>query len=217
MSSLVGYIDEVGRNSIAGALYSCCLVGNLPDVQVGGVMIDDSKKLSEEEREIIWQGLRDRVVYGIGKVTVEEINKLKNVHTATLLSFARAVAACPEKPTSIFIDGKYKIPEKFLQEYNLNLAQHTVVRGDSRIINISAASILAKVELDHVMKSLHDEYPAYGFKSNKGYFCPRHGVALKKYGVSKYHRIWMNQVQRVLSGDYDEIIARKYQHYWRTV
>jgi len=217
MKSAVGYIDEVGRNSVAGDLYSCCLVGDLPFLQVNGITIDDSKKLTEEEREVVWGYLRDRVVYGIGKVTVKEINEIKNVHTATLLSFARAVNICSIKPTSVFIDGKYTIPQKFLNMYNLSLVQHTVVHGDSRILNISAASIIAKVELDHAMRALHDQYPAYDFYSNKGYFCPRHGVAIKKYGTTEYHRTWMNQVQRVLRGEYDHIIERKYQHYWRTV
>jgi ribonuclease HII len=210
----IGYIDEVGRNSIAGDLYACCVVGSLPFIQYEGIVIDDSKKLKPEERNILWNILKDKICYGIGVVSVEEINKLKNVHKANLLAFARSIKNCGVKIKSVFIDGKYHIPDENLNSLGLEIEQYPIVQGDSKILNISAASIMAKVELDKVMIGLHNQYPHYGFNSNMGYACPHHFMALKKYGVTKHHRYWMNQIRKVMSGSYDSVIFTKYRNRW---
>lgn len=186
----IGFIDEVGRGSIFGDLYSCCLINFVNDiyVQKGNtqISIEDSKALSEENRELLYDHILKNVVsFGIGITTVKEIEEIKNINYAEFLSFYRAINSCHIKPDILLIDGNFKIPSKFIPN---NIPYYTIVRGDKKILGLAAASIVAKVSRDRYIKSLSNLYPMYDLNNNKGYGTKKHYDSIKKYGMVELHR-----------------------------
>lgn len=170
-------IDEAGRGPLAGPVVSVAVI-----LQPEKLLwkINDSKKLTENQREELF-GLivRDSVSYGIGFASVEEIDE-HNILQATILSMKRAIENLTIQPDFFLIDGNYGIP-------GLRNSK-PVVKGDARSLSIGAASILAKVTRDKLMKEMHVNYPEYDFMSNKGYGTASHIQAISKYGLSEQHR-----------------------------
>ena len=173
----VAGVDEAGRGPWAGPVVAAAVIldaGQIP----GG--IDDSKRLRPTARERLYkQIMLSARAAGIGIASVEEIDRL-NILNASMLAMQRAVKALPILPGVALIDGN-KAPI-------LPCPTRCVVDGDARCISIAAASILAKVTRDRMMRELADTCPAYGFERNAGYGTPEHRKALQEFGVTPYHR-----------------------------
>ncbi len=171
-------VDEAGRGPLAGPVYAAAVILS-PDKPIAG--LNDSKKLSEKKREALYDMIREQAVaYCIASASVEEIESL-NILGATYLAMSRAVEGLPVQPMMAAIDGN-RIPPQ------LKIAAEAIVKGDALSESIAAASILAKVARDRVMKELDSKYPDYGFAVHKGYGTAAHTAALREYGPCPVHR-----------------------------
>lgn len=181
-------VDEAGRGSaISGVWVVACILD--PNNPIEGLR--DSKKLSPKRREELAEKIKEKALsWSINIATLEEVEKL-NVLNATLLGMKRAVQGLLIKPDKVFVDGN-RLPE-------LDIPAEAVVKGDDLIPAISAASILAKVERDKVMKELHNMYPQYGFNKHKGYLTKAHLEALKEYGPCPIHRKTYGPIRDLLN------------------
>ncbi len=174
---LLAGCDEVGRGPLAGDVVAAAVILD-PENPIQG--LDDSKKLSEKKRELLFDEIKIKAKsWCIARASVEEIDRL-NILQASLLAMTRAVVGLHIQPEHVLVDGN-KLPQwKYPAE--------AVVKGDSRVAAISAASILAKVTRDREMILLDKEYPGYGFADHKGYPTQVHMEALDKLGVTNIHR-----------------------------
>jgi ribonuclease HII len=180
-------VDEAGRGPLAGPVVAAAVILN-PDCQIEGLA--DSKKISPTRRERLAEIIRrDAIAWCVAQSSVKEIDR-ENILRASLLAMSRAVAGLGTPPSAILVDGN-QLPRTEVQAY-------AVVRGDDRVAAISAASILAKVERDHLMCALDEEYPQYGFARHKGYPTAAHLEALRRFGVSEMHRRSFAPVRRCL-------------------
>ena len=170
--------DEVGRGCIAGPVFAAAVI--LP-YNYQNEEINDSKQLSAAKRDQMRTIIeRDALVWAVGQVSEKEIDKI-NILQASFLAMTRAVQQLTLKPQLLLIDGN-----RFVNR--TDIPYKTVVKGDATYLSIAAASILAKCYRDELMERLHEEYPMYGWKDNKGYPTPYHQDAVLKYGNSPYHR-----------------------------
>lgn len=170
--------DEAGRGCLAGSVYAAAVI--LPP-NYENELLNDSKQLSERKRYLLRSIIEnDAVAWAVGVVTAEEINKI-NILNASILAMHRALDALKVQPEAIIVDGNRFKP------YN-DVPYTTIVKGDGKYLSIAAASILAKTYRDDYMKTIAEEYPQYDWKSNKGYPTNKHRAAIKKYGISPYHR-----------------------------
>lgn len=183
---MIAGIDEAGRGPLAGSVVAAAVI--LP-VDHGIVGIRDSKKLSAKKRIELAKAIRQQAIaWGLGSASREEIDAL-NILNATMLAMRRAIEYLQEPPELILVDGN-KVPDT-------NIPCQAIVRGDSHIEVIAAASILAKVARDEEMLQLHDQYPQYGFDRHKGYPTVAHIDALNKYGACQEHRQSFAPVRRL--------------------
>ena len=176
-NGLIGGVDEAGRGPLAGPVFAACVVLDVA-YRIDGLA--DSKTLSEKKRKehtIIIK--KQAKAWAIASASVLEIDQL-NILQASLLAMKRAVESLPFTPDIVFVDGN--------QNPRLKCPARTVIRGDSLIPEISAASILAKTARDAEMLRLHQHFPVYGFDQHKGYPTKNHLVALHRHGVSEIHR-----------------------------
>lgn len=170
--------DEAGRGCLAGSVYAAAVILP-PDYK--NELLNDSKQLSERKRYLLRSIIEnDAVAWAVGVVTAEEIDKI-NILNASILAMHRALDALKVQPEAIIVDGNRFKP------YN-DVPYTTIVKGDGKYLSIAAASILAKTYRDDYMKTIAEEYPQYEWKSNKGYPTNKHRAAIKKYGISPYHR-----------------------------
>jgi ribonuclease HII len=175
--SVICGVDEAGRGPLAGDVYAAAVV--LPNIQING--INDSKKISEKKREIIFEDIILRVIsYGIGTASVEEIENM-NILQATMLAMERAVRQIDVKIGKIYIDGN-KVPN------GLQDNAKAIVKGDSLSASIAAASIIAKVSRDRYMRKMDELYPEYEFAKHKGYGTKLHHQKIHEYGICEIHR-----------------------------
>ena len=174
---LIAGIDEVGRGPLAGPIMTCAVI--LPkDCRIHG--INDSKKLSEKQREELFPILKENAVsYAIGVNPPERIDEI-NILQATYEAMRFAIEKLEKRPDLLLIDAVH-IPEVTIPEVS-------IIKGDAKSISIGAASILAKVTRDHYMEEMDALYPEYHFRENKGYGTKDHIEALKKYGPCPIHR-----------------------------
>ncbi len=180
--------DEAGRGPIAGPVYAAAVVLD-PDNPVEG--LKDSKKLSEKQRDALAPEIKQKAkAWAIASCTTEEIDQL-NILWASMLAMKRAIEALAVKPTIALIDGN-RTPK------GLAIPAEAIVKGDDKVPEISAASILAKTARDAVMMELHAQYPEYGFDRHKGYPTAYHLQQLEKHGVSPVHRRSYAPVRRLL-------------------
>lgn len=171
-------VDEAGRGPLAGRVYAAAVILN-PDKPINGLA--DSKVLSEAKREKLYTEIIEKSLsYFIAYAEVEEIEKF-NILQATFLAMGRAINGLKIQPTLALIDGNH-IPPR------LTIRAEAIIKGDSKIAAISAASILAKVSRDNNMLELDRQYPDYGFARHKGYGTKEHIAAIAKYGVLPIHR-----------------------------
>lgn len=176
---LVAGVDEVGRGPLAGPVV--CAAAILPlEEEKRIVGIDDSKKLSAKRREALAEEIkRNAVAYAICEVDNEAIDGM-NILQATRLCMKRAVEALSPAPDFVLTDGNMTL--------DLTIPQRSIVKGDALVCSIGAASILAKVYRDALMKRYAEEFPEYGFERNVGYGTAEHIRAIREVGICKIHR-----------------------------
>jgi len=201
-------LDEAGRGPLAGSVIAAAVMINSklktqnskPQLKVQNLLkeIKDSKKLSPKKREELFKILinHPQIQWGIGKVSEKVIDKI-NILEATKLAMKRAIKNLEKKWRRtvlryfLILDGSFKI--------SVNIPQKSIIRADEKVMSCAAASILAKVTRDRIMKREHKKYPQYGFAQNKGYGTKKHLNALQKYGPSVIHRTTFGPVQFYLS------------------
>ena len=171
-------IDEVGRGPLAGPVVAGAVILP-PNCDI--LYLNDSKQLSEKKREELYDIIMEKAIaVGIGAATPARIDEI-NILQADYEAMAQAVGKLTVKPDVLLIDAVH-IPQ--LEAYE----QISIIKGDAKSVSIAAASIVAKVTRDRLMKELDAQYPAYGFAQNKGYGSAEHIAALKKYGPCPLHR-----------------------------
>ncbi len=185
--NIIAGVDEAGRGPLAGPVVSAAVI--LPeDFSIDG--IDDSKKLSEKKRNALFPLIKEgAIAVATGIATHEEIDKI-NILQAARLSMKRAVEGLDVQPDFLLIDGKFGIESP--------IDQSPLIKGDSKSISIAAASIIAKVSRDAIMKELHLSYPEYNFIQHKGYPTKAHKAAVIKHGPSPVHRRSFKGVKEVI-------------------
>ena len=182
-------VDEVGRGPLVGDVVTAAVILD-PNKPIAGLA--DSKKLSDKKRQLLAAEIKEKALcYAIGRCSPTEIDELNILH-ATMLAMSRAVEDLSVKPEFVFIDGN-RVPSQ------LTVPAQAVVKGDSLVEEISAASILAKVARDEEMIELDKRYPDYGFAGHKGYPTKAHFAALEQYGAIAEHRKSFKPVQRILA------------------
>ena len=171
-------VDEAGRGCLAGPVTAAAVI--LP-ANYKNSRINDSKKLSEKERIILQREIiKDCISYSVSHISSKTIDKI-NILNASIKAMHLSINKLKVKPNYILVDGnKFKAFKK--------IPHKCVVKGDSKFLNIAAASILAKTYRDKLMENYHMKYPEYGWKDNKGYPTIRHRESLKKYGTVDIHR-----------------------------
>lgn len=181
-------VDEVGRGPLVGAVVTAAVILD-PERPIAGLA--DSKKLTEKRRQTLAEAIREHAIaWALGRAEPAEIDEL-NIFHATLLAMRRAVAALPQAPDAVLVDGN-RVTE-------FGCPAEAVVKGDGRVPAISAASILAKVARDEEMVALHARHPEYGFDRHKGYPTRAHMDALAAHGPLPEHRRSFGPVATVIS------------------
>ncbi len=178
-------VDEAGRGPLAGPVVAAAVI--LGSVEIKG--LDDSKKLSAKRRAVLEAQILATCLVGIGAASPQEIDEI-NILQATLLAMTRAVAALPQTPDHILVDGN-RLPK-------WHYSAKAVIGGDAIHPCISAASIIAKEHRDRIMIAADADYPGYGWASNKGYGAAVHLSALEQLGASPLHRRSFSPVARAL-------------------
>ena len=174
---LIAGVDEVGRGPLIGPVVAAAVI--LPvNYKLDG--LTDSKKLSEKKREEFYNIIKkDAISIGIGIIDEKRIDEI-NIYEATKEAMYEAINNLNPKPEHILIDA---------MKLNLDVPSTSIIKGDLLSITISAASVIAKVTRDHMLYELDKKYPMYDLKNNKGYGTKKHIEAIKKYGITKYHRL----------------------------
>lgn len=171
-------IDEAGRGPLAGPVVVGAVIMK-PDSMIEGV--NDSKKISEKKREFLYEKITaEAVAWGIGIIDQKEIDEI-NILNATKKALTMAISNLSTKPEQIVVDALENID-------TLGIPYKSIIKGDAKIYSISAASIIAKVTRDRIMKEYDEVYPQYGFAKNKGYGTAQHIQAIKEYGSCPLHR-----------------------------
>ncbi len=187
VEELVAGVDEVGRGPLCGAVVTAAVILDPARPILG---LNDSKKLTEARRELLFDEIREKALsWCIARAEVEEIDQLNILH-ATMLAMQRAVAGLHITPRLALIDGN-RCPQ-------LAVPSAAVVKGDSKVPAIAAASILAKVSRDREMQALDRQYPGYGIAGHKGYPTAVHLEALQRLGPTPVHRRSFGPVRRLL-------------------
>ena len=176
--SFVAGVDEVGRGCLAGAVVAAAVVLDvtkpLPE------KLNDSKKISAKNRERISEEIKQNcLAYSIGQIEAEEIDRI-NILQATKKAMRMAIENLSPRPDFLLIDA--------VQLKEINLPQKAIIRGDAISASIAAASIIAKVYRDNLMRELDKTFPAYGFAKHAGYGTKMHFEALRRYGACELHR-----------------------------
>lgn len=181
--------DEAGRGCLAGAVYAVAVILP-PDFR--NELLNDSKQLSEKQRYALRPLIEEAALaWAVGVVTPQEIDRI-NILNASFLAMHRAIEQLTVTPQHLLIDGNRFKPYP-------GIAHTCVVKGDGKYEAIAAASILAKTYRDDYMNELHEKYPMYDWKSNKGYPTKAHRAAIAQYGPSPYHRLSFQLLERQLS------------------
>ena len=188
MKRIIAGVDEVGRGSLIGPVYAAAVIlKNSIDKK----KLKDSKKLSKAKRENLEKYIKKNSYWAIASASLIEIEKL-NILNSSLLAMKRAIQKLKKKPTLVLIDGN-KLPE--MKNYQLK----SIIKGDQKISEISAASIIAKVSRDRLITNLSKKFNKYSWSKNAGYGTKDHLIAIKKYGVTYLHRKSFKPIHNILS------------------
>lgn len=187
---LLAGVDEAGRGPLMGPVIAAAVILD-PQKEIVG--LNDSKKISEKKRQQLYQEIKEKAqAYAIGRAEVEEIDKL-NILQASLLAMKRAILKLPIKAEFAAIDGN-RCP-------SIDLPMQAIIKGDSLVPAISAASIIAKVTRDTEMLAFDSQFPQYGIASHKGYPTKLHLRAIEEYGITPLHRRSFGPVARIIKRD----------------
>ncbi len=175
-------IDEAGRGPLAGpVVVAAVIIPSLPKIEG----VKDSKKVSEKNRDFLFDKIIAAAIeFRISVIDNKTIDDL-NILQSTMLGIEKCIRNLAYNPDKYIIDGNYF---KLRNDYHKCINYETIVKGDDKFYEISCASIIAKVTRDRIMKSYDNQYPVYGFCSNKGYGTEKHIRAIKKYGICPIHR-----------------------------
>lgn len=186
--SIIAGVDEAGRGPLAGPVVACACI--LPDKALIE-HVNDSKKLTKEKREVLFNKLTTNkdVFYGIGIVDQKRIDEI-NIFQASLEAMVIAINNLPKKADFLLFDGKFSP--------TVSIPNQSIVKGDSLSISIAAASIIAKYTRDAIMEEYHTKYPEYGFSSHKGYGTKKHLDAIEKHGPCEIHRKTFDPIKSML-------------------
>ncbi len=186
--------DEAGRGCLAGPVTAAAVI--LPDSFVNTIL-NDSKQLSLLKRNNLKPLIeQEAIAYSITHVMMEEIDKI-NILQASITAMHRAIQQLKTQPEFIAVDGN-----KF-RPYG-KIPYECIVKGDGKFLHIAAASVLAKTYRDAFMEKIHEEFPMYNWKQNKGYPTLEHREAIKKYGITKYHRKSFRLIPEQLEIDFKD-------------
>lgn len=186
-SVIIAGVDEAGRGPLAGPVFAAAVILD-PMRPIAGLA--DSKVLSESKRDGLYILIKESALsWSIAKASVEEIDRL-NILQATLLAMQRAVEGLSIQPDEVLVDGN-RLPK-------LSMPAQAIVKGDSKVQAISAASILAKVERDKLMVGYHQQYPDFAFHVHKGYGTKQHLAEIEQFGFLGVHRRTFNPVKTML-------------------
>ncbi len=170
--------DEAGRGCLAGPVTAAAVI--LPE-DFKNSMLNDSKQLSEKKRETLKPIIETQALtFGVAHIFPKEIDNI-NILNASILAMHKSIEQLDPIPEFIIVDGNRFKP------YN-SIPFETIIKGDGKFMSIAAASVLAKTYRDEYMQKIHLEFPMYNWKQNKGYPTLEHRAAIRKYGVTKYHR-----------------------------
>ena len=184
---IVAGVDEAGRGPLAGPVFAAAVILN-PLRPISGLA--DSKILSESKRDSLYILIKESALsWSIAQASVEEIDEF-NILQATLMAMKRAVNGLSVQPDHVLVDGN-RLPD-------LPMAAQAIVKGDSKVQAISAASILAKVERDKLMVDYHQHYPNFAFHVHKGYGTKQHLAEIEQFGFLDVHRRTFNPVKTML-------------------
>jgi ribonuclease HII len=182
-------VDEAGRGPLAGPVVAAAVILDRKRIPKG---LNDSKQMQPDAREDAYGRIFDlAIAVGVGEASVDEID-LVNIRQATHLAMARAVRALPVAAQFALVDGN--------DAPALPCPCETLIEGDGRSVSIAAASIIAKVTRDRMMRALHEEFPGYGWHNNKGYSTGEHLSALVRLGPTPHHRRSFAPVHNILYG-----------------
>jgi ribonuclease HII len=188
--AVVAGVDEVGRGCLAGPVFAAAVVLRRGDIPDG---IDDSKKLLRPVREKLAIEIHSRAIaVSIARVEHDEIDRI-NILQASILAMTKAVSSLKPKPDALLIDA-LRLP-------TVECRQHGIIGGDGKCVSIGAASIVAKVARDQIMREYSKIYPEYGFDTNVGYGTATHLEALKKFGPTEIHRMTFRGVAKPEDAD----------------
>tara|TARA_R110000787_G_scaffold201935_2_gene312737 strand:- start:1891 stop:2496 length:606 start_codon:yes stop_codon:yes gene_type:complete len=170
--------DEAGRGCLAGPVTAAAVI--LPD-NFKNKTLTDSKQLSEKKRAFLKLIIEEQAIcFGVSHIMMEKIDEI-NILNASILAMHKSIEKLSKKPELIAVDGNRFKPF-------LDIPHQTIIKGDGKYLHIAAASILAKTYRDAYMEEIDKEYPMYNWKQNKGYPTKEHREAIRKYGITKYHR-----------------------------
>lgn len=183
--------DEAGRGCLAGPVTAAAII--LPE-NFKNPVLNDSKQLSETKRAFLRSILeKEAVSFSVCHVFQDEIDEI-NILNASFLAMHRCIAKLEPVPSFIIVDGNRFKPYPGIEH-------ECIVKGDGKYMNIAAASVLAKTYRDEYMAKIHEEFPMYNWKKNKGYPTKEHREAIKQYGLTKYHRKSFRQLPEQLTLD----------------
>ncbi len=170
--------DEAGRGCLSGPVVAAAVI--LPET-FEHPFLNDSKQLTEKQRKELRPFIEENALcYGVSFIDQEEVDKI-NVLQASITGMHRSIAQLNPQPEFIIVDGnKFKPYQK--------IPHQTIVKGDAKYLSIAAASVLAKTYRDEFMEKIHQEFPMYNWKKNKGYPTKEHREAIREFGITKYHR-----------------------------
>lgn len=188
MTQLIAGVDEVGRGPLVGDVVTAAVILDTNNPIAG---LNDSKKLSEKKRVVLAEEIKQKALcWCIGRATPEEIDSLNILH-ATMLAMQRAVVGLTLQPSLVRVDGN-RTPK-------WDYPSEAIIKGDGLFAEISAASILAKVERDNDMYALDQQYPDYGFAKHKGYPTKAHFAAIQRFGILQGYRRSFKPVQAIIN------------------
>lgn len=170
--------DEAGRGCLAGPVTAAAVIFSS---NFKNTILNDSKQLSEHKRDLLKPIIEtEALTFAVAHVFQQEIDQI-NILNASILAMHKSIEQLTPKPEFIIVDGNRFKPIQ-------NIPFETIIKGDGKYLSIAAASVLAKTYRDAYMSTIHEEFPMYNWKQNKGYPTKEHREAIKKYGITKYHR-----------------------------